>query len=60
MKNTNLVKTSLFSRDAIKKLRRDRFTGMLLVNWENGMIDDLVLETGNEFDIRRLEDRMTC
>jgi hypothetical protein len=60
MKNTNLIKNSLFSRDAIKKLRRDRFTGMLLVNWDNGMIDDLVLETHNEFDIRRLEDRMTC
>jgi hypothetical protein len=51
MKNTNLVKSSLFSREAVKKLRRDRFTGMLLVNWENGVIDDMVLESEPDFRV---------
>ena len=36
---------SLFSKDALDKLRRDRFTGMLMVQWDNGVIKDLNLKT---------------
>lgn len=50
MKNPN-IRASLFSKEAVRQLRRNRFTGMLLVNWENGIIDDMVLETEPEFSV---------
>ena len=50
MKNASF-RSSLFSKEAVQKFRRDRFTGMLLVNWENGVIDDMVLETEPDFKV---------
>ena len=37
-------KTTLFSKEAVEKFRKDRFTGKLLVRWEKGVINDLKLE----------------
>jgi hypothetical protein len=38
------MNSSLFSKDAVKELRKDRFSGNLMVRWENGVIDDIQLE----------------
>ncbi len=34
---------TLFSKEAVEKLRKDRFSGKLQVNWENGVINDFEL-----------------
>ena len=42
---------SLFSREAVRELRKDRFSGKLSVRWENGVINDIVIDrdfAGNE------------
>jgi hypothetical protein len=36
---------TLFSKEAIEKLRKDRFSGRLFVCWENGIINDFNLKT---------------
>ena len=45
---------SLFSRDAIEDLKRKKFTGNILVKWEDGMINDMELQTDVAF--QRQED----
>ena len=45
---------SLFSKDAIEDLRKQKFTGNILIKWDNGMINDMVLQTDTAF--RRQED----
>jgi hypothetical protein len=44
MKNLSAKKVpTLFSREAIKELRKDRFSGNIIIKWENGVIEDLDL-----------------
>ena len=45
---------SLFSKEAIEALRKERFTGNIMVKWDNGMINDMELQTDTAF--RRQED----
>ena len=40
---------SLFSKEAIRKLKKDKFNGSLSVRWENGAIKDLNLKTNFRF-----------
>lgn len=40
---------SLFSREALRKLRKDGFTGKLFVEWDNGVINDMDLKTSISF-----------
>lgn len=40
---------SLFSKEAIRKLRKENFNGRLIVCWENGMIKDFNLKTNFRF-----------
>jgi|WetSurMetagenome_2_1015567.scaffolds.fasta_scaffold748275_1 hypothetical protein len=35
---------SLFSREAVRELRKDRFSGNLMVRWENGVINDIEID----------------
>jgi hypothetical protein len=49
MKNSKNKALSLFSKEAVRKLRKDKFNGSLLVRWENGMIKDLNLKTNFRF-----------
>lgn len=46
---------SLFSKDAIRKLRNEGFTGKLFVEWDNGVINDLELKTSFMFQRRERE-----
>jgi hypothetical protein len=46
MKKTMTKTLTLFSKEAVEKLRKDRFSGKLLVNWENGVINDFELSDG--------------
>jgi hypothetical protein len=43
---------TLFSREAIKELRKDRFSGNILIRLENGVIEDFDLTD------RRLENQL--
>ncbi len=43
MKKIMTKTLTLFSKEAVEKFRKDRFSGKLLVNWENGVINDLEL-----------------
>ncbi|MFH0929096.1 MAG: hypothetical protein V1818_01920 [Candidatus Aenigmatarchaeota archaeon] len=40
---------SLFSKEAMKRLRKDKFNGRLIVLWENGMVKDFNLRTNFRF-----------
>ena len=35
---------SLFDKNAVRKIRKERFNGSISVMWENGMIKDLKFE----------------
>lgn len=43
---------TLFSKEALEKLRKDKFTGRLLVSWDNGIINDFNLKTSLRFFVR--------
>ncbi|MFH1473418.1 MAG: hypothetical protein ABIE55_00855 [Candidatus Aenigmatarchaeota archaeon] len=44
---------SLFSKEALDKLKRDRFNGKLMVFWENGMIKDMNLRTNFRYSYEK-------
>ena len=46
---------SLFSREALRKLRKDGFTGKLFVEWDNGVINDMELKTNIAFRKHEIE-----
>jgi hypothetical protein len=49
---------SLFSKEAIRRLQKDGFTGRLFVEWKDGMINDLELKTS--FMFQRQEKEILC
>jgi hypothetical protein len=52
MKNTLSRRAmTLFSKEAMKKLVENRFSGEIMVRWENGVINDLDLSTSKCFDV---------
>jgi hypothetical protein len=47
---------SLFSKEALDKLKKDRFSGRLLVFWDNGVIKDFNLKMNLRYFVGKRDD----
>jgi len=59
MKKLELINKKVltfFSKEAMESLRKNKFNGMLVVHWENGIIKDFNLKTAIRFFIRNRRD----
>ena len=48
-------RTSLFSKEAVEKLRKEKFSGEILIRWKKGVINDFDLSREFDFSLKELE-----
>jgi len=46
---------SLFSKEAVESLRKEKFSGEILIRWKKGVINDFDLNREFDFSIKELE-----
>ena len=46
---------TLFSKEAVDKLRKEKFSGELLVRWKKGVINDFDFNREFDFSLKEME-----
>ena len=45
----------MFSKEAVESLRKEKFSGEILIRWKKGVINDFDLNREFDFSIKELE-----
>jgi hypothetical protein len=48
-------RVSLFSKEAVESLRKEKFSGEILIRWKKGVINDFDLNREFDFNLKELE-----